>query len=274
MRRLFVCALLFLASACATTREQAHDDGAFAARKQLTRELVARGEWSNAFAHANDLHLMRPKDPDILVLRGTIYREKNLPGEAEADLRAALALSERSAEAHAALAILLDTSGRGAEAETHHKRAVELEPNSPAHLNNLGFSLLVRRKNKEAVELLQRAVRLDPTGRRVRTNLGFAYAATGDLARAATEFEMGGAPAEAKNNLGFAYEHRGDLPNAFTQYVAALKLDPSCQRARTNLVHVAALLKRPVPADLEPASTTSPARSAAPLAAPNQETTP
>jgi Flp pilus assembly protein TadD len=82
---------------------------------------------------------------------------------------------------------------------------------------------------------------------RVRTNLGFAYAALGDLRRAAREFQMGGTEAEAKNNLGFAYERRGDMSNAYDLYVEALRLDPTVERARSNLVHAALILGRPLP---------------------------
>jgi Flp pilus assembly protein TadD len=252
MKRLSICVLGLAAAiaGCATSAERTREEGSFKARKELARQLVSQGNWANAFAYADDLHRQRPDDAEVLVLRGTIYRERNLPGEAEADLRAAIAADGRNADAHAALAILLDSTQRGTEAEKHHRRAVELEPNEASHLNNLGFSLLAHRKNKEAVQILQRAARLHPTARRVRTNLGFAYAAIGDLPRAANEFEMGAAPAEAKNNLGFAYESRGDFNNAFELYAAALREDPKCPRARDNLTHVAAKLGREIPVDL------------------------
>jgi Flp pilus assembly protein TadD len=245
---------------CAASLAHKQEEGAFNARKQLTRELVARGDWANAFAYADELHRQRPGDGEVLTLRGIVYRERNLPAEAESDLRAALQASERDAEAHAALGILLDAAGKGREAEVHHRRAVQLAPSSAAYLNNLGFSLLVRHGAQEAMAVLQRAASLDPTNRRVRTNLGFALAALGDLPRAAREFEMGGAPAEAKNNLGFAYERRGDLGNAFDLYVAALRIDATCARARSNLTQVARQLGRPLPADLPD---TNPAQGAA-----------
>ncbi|HEY0710266.1 MAG TPA: hypothetical protein VGG33_25870 [Polyangia bacterium] len=274
-RKHVLCALalgnLALASACAPSLAQQQADSAFRARKQLARELLARGEWNGAFAYSDELHRERPKDAEVLTLRGIIYRERNLPAEAEADLRAALDVNNRNAETHAALGILLDSTSRSDEADKHHRRAVELEPNKAAYLNNLGFSLLVRQKPKDAAEVMSRAARLDPTNRRIRTNLGFAYAAQGDLVRSAREFDMGGTPAESKNNLGFAYEHRGDLGHAYDLYVAALRIDPAFARARSNLVHVAERLGREVPADLvQGPSSAQPAV----LISPNQETRP
>ena len=217
MREPLLLLLLGSMLGCASAGVGREEAAAFQARKQLTRELVNRGEWQTAFAYTDEMHRQRSDDPEVLVLRGIIYRERNLPAEAEA----------------------------------HHKRAVALDGKNPGYLNNLGFSLLIRRKNKEALETLQRAARLAPTNRRVRTNVGFAFAAVGDFPRAAREFEMGAGPAEAKNNLGFAYEKRGDLQNAFELYVAALRLDPDCERARGNLSHLARRLGKPVPADIE-----------------------
>jgi Flp pilus assembly protein TadD len=126
---------------------------------------------------------------------------------------------------------------------------VRLAPNNPAYLNNLGFSLYLRQHFKEAIAEYEKAARLEPLSRRVRTNMGFACAATGDLRRAAREFRMGGSEAEAKNNLGFAYERRGEMGNAYDLYLEALRLDPAIGKARSNLVHAAAVLGRPVPAE-------------------------
>jgi Flp pilus assembly protein TadD len=240
MRKLLV---LLLAIGCAGLQ---HRSDTYEARKRLARELIARQDWSSAFFYADALHREDPRDAEVLTLRGTIFREQGLPGEAEADLTEALARDPRLPEAHAALGILLDLGGRGDAADPHHRRAAALAADNPVYLNNLGFSLYLRRRNQEAVEVYQRAARLGPTNRRIRTNLGFAYAAAGDLPRAAREFEMGGTAAEAKNNLGFAYEQRGDLGNAFALYQAALRIDPAFPRARANLQHVAAKLGRDV----------------------------
>jgi Flp pilus assembly protein TadD len=263
------------AASCATFSgggaDRAQGEAALRARKSLVRQLVARGEWTNAFAHADELHRQDPADAEVLILRGTIFRERKLLDEAEADLRAALAADAGSAEAHAALGVLLDSTARGAEADAHHRKAVALDGKNPAYLNNLGFSLLVRRKTKEALEVLQRSARLDPTNRRLRTNLGFAYAAAGDMPRAARELALGAPAAEAKNNLGFAYESRGDLHNAFDLYQQALRIDPACRRARGNLSHVATQLGRPLPAEIAGAPAPSGATPALPT---SEEKTP
>ena len=266
-------------SACATTarRGSSTTDQAVVARTQLARELVSRGDWGRAFLMLDELHRERPDDTDILTLRGIVYRERGLFSDAEVDLKAAVKAAPKSPEAHAALGILYDVQLR-AEAEAQHKEAVRLAPNNPAYLNNLGFSLYLRQRYKEAIAQYDQAARLAPLSRRVRTNLGFAWAALGDLRRAAREFQMGGNESEAKNNLGFAYERRGDMNNAYQLYLEAVRIDPSAGHARKNLVHAAAILGRPVPPEAKPptppASAAVTADPAVPATTPSKEATP
>ncbi|HEX3904764.1 MAG TPA: tetratricopeptide repeat protein [Polyangia bacterium] len=223
------------------------------ARMEMARQLVERADWGAAFALLNDLHRQRPEDPEVLTLRGIVYRERGLYADAEVDLRAALKVAPESPDAHAALGILFDVQMRpGAEAE--HREAVRLAPTNPAYLNNLGFSLFLREHFKEAITQYEKAARLAPLSHRVRTNMGFAYAALGDLPSAAREFRMGGSEADASNNLGYAYERRGDMANAYDLYLQAVHLDPTAVRARSNLMHAAAVLGRPVPPEIAAAA--------------------
>lgn len=255
-------------------RETVAGQSTFEARRQLAHELVARADWQPAFAYVTDLHREQAGDPDVLTLRATIYRERGLLDEAEADLREAIRLAPDLGAAHAGLGILCDMQRRPADAEEQHRQAVKIEPRNAVYLNNLGFSLFLHGNVKEAISYYEQAARLGPTVHRTRTNLGFAYAARGDLHRAAREFEMGGTPVEAKINLGFAYERRGDLSNAYTLYAEAAYLDPKSQRARLNLAHAAEVLGRPVPASLTSATSATSATSEtiSTSAAPEQET--
>ena len=237
---------------CASTHNgQDPSRPGYGARSKLAHELVSRGDWARAFAMLDELHRENPEDTDVLILRGIVFRERGLFTDAEADLKDAVRLAPESADAHAALGILYDVQMRP-EAEAEHRAAVKLAPKNPAYLNNLGFSLFLRQHFKEAVTVYESAARLAPLSRRVRTNMGFACAALGDLRRAAREFQMGGTEAEAKNNLGFAYERRGDMANAYDLYVEAVRLDPKAERARSNLVHAAVVLGRPVPPEAVP----------------------
>jgi Flp pilus assembly protein TadD len=242
------------------------------ARMKMAEELVSRGAWPEAFSLLSELHQQRPEDPEVLTLRGIVYRERGLLPDAEVDLRAALKLEPALPEAHAALGILFDMQTRpGAEAE--HREAVRLAPNNPVYLNNLGFSLFLREHFKEAIREYEKAARIAPLSHRVRTNMGYAYAALGDLPSAAREFRMGGSEVDATNNLGFAYERRGDMANAYDLYLQAVRIDPNALRPRSNLVHAAVVLGRPIPAEVTatPSASSpapSPALSKQPVATP------
>lgn len=243
-----VVASLCVLAACAGP--QVHRSESYNARKALAREMVRRAEWPGAFATVNALHREDPADPETLVLRGIVYREQKLLGEAEADLQEAVRLREEDASAQSNLAIVLDQQGRRDEALVHHRRAAELEPKNAQYMNNVGFALLVRGQKQRAIEVLQRALSLDPTSPRIRNNIGFAYAAVGNFPKAAEQFQLSGRPAEARNNLGVAYQTAGNLGQAYEAYVEALRLDPKLSRARQNLREVAERLRRPVPPDL------------------------
>jgi Flp pilus assembly protein TadD len=221
-------------------------------RKRVLGELVSQRDWPAAFDAARELHAEHPDDAEVLTARGIIYREQRLYREAEDDLKAAVAEAPRLSAAHAALGVLWDIQSRFDEALAEHRRAVELEENNPEYLNNLGFSLLAHDKTQEAIEVLRKAVSLDPTSARVRNNLGFAYGKAGDFREAARQFSLGGTAAQAKNNLGFAYEAQGNLAQAYELYAEAARLDPTLERARANLTHVAERLNRPLPDDRRP----------------------
>ena len=282
MRRVAIL-LAALSGLGACAGQQQLNGDTFEARKKLARELERRGDWTPAFSYADALHRERPRDPEVLVLRGVVYRERGMWAESEKDLLDAIKLDDQAPEAHAALGILYDVTFRPALAEPQHRAAVRLAPDTSSYLNNLGFSLFLRGKYREAIEQYEKAASLDPTSRRVRTNLGFAFAALGDLRRAAHEFEMGGTAAEAKNNLGFAYERRGDIKRAYDLYLEASTLDPKSTHARSNLVHAAELLGKDVPAPaagaepvevVVPTKVAPPASDAAPLPPPPSPTLP
>ncbi len=246
MTRVHAALLLALLAACAHAKHNPVSD----ARRALARELVDRGDARAALPIADALCREHPGDAGALLLRGIAYRDLGLIEEADRDLRAAISRDASGAEAHSALAVLSDRGGKHEEAALHHARALELAPDEPRYLNNLGFSLFARGKSREAITAYERGIRLAPTDSRLWNNLGFAYAVTGDFTRAAQSFGMGGTPAQASNNLGVAYELKGMLAQAFERYAEAVRLDPRLATARSNLASVAEALGRPVPVDL------------------------
>jgi len=141
-------------------RQQAPVNAAHETRRQIARELVAQGQWEPAFAYVDALLREQADDADVLVLRATIYRERNLLSEADADLREATRLAPHLASARAGLGIVADLRRQPQEAEENLRLAVKLDARNPAYLNNLGFSLFLHGKIKEAIANYEQAARL------------------------------------------------------------------------------------------------------------------
>jgi Flp pilus assembly protein TadD len=229
---------------------QRHDENmVHQVRLSIVEAMAERGDWTAAFHAADALTRENPSSARAWLLRGRALRHRNMMVEAESDLRHVLELEPKSAAAHAELGIVCEHVGRLQEALEHHREAHRLAPGDPRYLNNLGFALTLRGKAREAVPLLEQALRIEPANARLRNNLGFAYAATGDFARSAQQFQLAGAPAQAKNNLGLAYELNGNLPHAYELYLEAWRIAPA-PSIRDNLLHVARKLGRDVPPEI------------------------
>jgi Flp pilus assembly protein TadD len=181
-----------------------------------------------------------PTNPRIHAMLGIVLRDRGLFEQAEAELLLANKLKVDDTDTLSALGVTYDKWGKGELAESYHRRALALQPQSPDFLNNLGFSLFLRQQTQKSIEVYKEALRYDPSARRVYNNLGFAHARQADFAQAYKDFENAGGKAAAMANLGLAYELAGDLDSAKTFYNEALKLDKSLTMAQHNVTALAA----------------------------------
>jgi TolB-like protein/DNA-binding winged helix-turn-helix (wHTH) protein/Tfp pilus assembly protein PilF len=152
--------------------------------------------------------------------------------KAKAAAQKALELDETLAEAHTALALLLDVSDFDLPASCREfQRAIELNPNyATAHHWYSNGPLLAAGRYDEAIAEGKRAQELDPFSPILNVDLGddYIYARQYDKAieqlRAVTEtypnFYVG------VWNLGFAYEMKGSFQEALVQYEKARQLNP------------------------------------------------
>jgi type IV pilus assembly protein PilF len=95
---------------------------------------------------------------DIYVQKGVQYMEHGQLEVALQDLQHAIELDSRNSEAHNAIAVLYERLNRPGEAETHFKRALDLNPNNASALNNYGRSLCARRQYDQAMAHYQKAI--------------------------------------------------------------------------------------------------------------------
>ena len=94
----------------------------------------------------------------------------------------------RLAESHHRLGLALRETGEVKDAQVHLERALEIRPNVPEVINNLGSVLAQQKKQDQAVKLFEQAIVLRPNYARARFNLAEALEKM-DVRRAIEEYE-------------------------------------------------------------------------------------
>jgi tetratricopeptide (TPR) repeat protein len=123
-------------------------------------------------------------------------------------------------------------SGRWSDAEQDIKRALALRPDEPELLNFLGYSWIDRgEKLPEALAMVKKAVDLDPQSGAMIDSLGWGYYRMGDYRDAVEKLEaavlLEPADPDVNNHLGDAYWRVGRKLEARFQWQRVLTLDPS-----------------------------------------------
>lgn len=144
-------------------------------------DLMPAGQaYARAVALADRALERDPELPLALAARGfaRFYGARDIPG-AMADLRAAAARPDATAEAHQWLALISMHSGRQQLALTAIARAEALDPKSRAIKANHGLILMHAGRLAEAEALLKRLASLDPGMAAPTLHLASLYLATG-----------------------------------------------------------------------------------------------
>ncbi len=169
-------------------------------------------------------------------------RDLNQRNEAISGLEAFLqAHLQTSPEYSSWLGILRDETGQWTVAEASHRKAVELAPNQDYLHNNLGYNLLMQKKNAEAAAEFREAVRLNPASQLARNNLGLALAGQDANAEAIANWQSGADPATAHNNLAVVLIENGNYLEARKELQVALGYNKSHPAALKNLELVSKL---------------------------------
>ncbi|WP_334383348.1 MULTISPECIES: tetratricopeptide repeat protein [unclassified Bradyrhizobium] len=121
--------------------------------------------------------------------------------------------------------------GKWPEAEADYLKALELDPDQPSVLNELGFNWVDRNlKLKEGLALLEKAVKLQPDNGDMLDSLGWAHYRLGDYHEAIKLIERAAAlepkSSEIRNHLGDAYWRTGRQDEARKSWEQALSLKP------------------------------------------------
>ncbi|WP_373046443.1 tetratricopeptide repeat protein [Vulgatibacter sp.] len=144
-------------------RAQVADGQAAAAAKRLEGQVARLGDDAAPALRGS-----------LLVALAAVERSLERSG-ARAHAEEAVAIAPDSATAHLALGEILAAAGDQAGAETHLRKARELDGESPEILRALGLHLLAHGDRPEGEKLLARYLRASPDGpsaREVRSRLG------------------------------------------------------------------------------------------------------
>jgi tetratricopeptide (TPR) repeat protein len=210
----FVAAALLVGCGGAQKRHAELQNQSDSLRIELAELYVQKDARQAAVPLLQRILAERPTDVRARVLYGSVLRDLGLYPQAEAELRRALQLEPRRSDAHAAIAILLDLTGRHDDAVAHHTHATQLAPGMADYRNNLGFSLLAAGKADAAIAPLEAALAIDPGLAHAYANLGFAYGRAGRFADAERTFRAGLGEAGALINLSLVHAERGDVTTA------------------------------------------------------------
>jgi len=179
-------------------------------------------------------------------------REVNRRAEAIAGLEAFLKAHPQTApEYYSWLGILRDESNLWGLGEPAHRKAIELSPAVAYLRNNLGYNLLMQKKNEEAAAEFREALKLDPRSELARNNLGLALANSNAAAQAVASWQSTTDPASAHNNLAVVWMEKGNYADARKELELALGFDRNNAAALKNLELVSRMSGTPATVKLE-----------------------
>ena len=186
---------------------------------------------------------------------GTFYRDRGDISQAARLFEQEVKTAPDEPDAHFVLGTAYEELGRFSEAERELRAAIELQPTPPA-LNNLGFTLMQRGKDSEAIPFLARA----STGLRgdqylVLMNLGSAYRRTNqpvasrqayERSLSLAEVELGRDPRDAlvRSRLAYLCARLENPARAESEIAQALSLSPQDANVRDMAVDVYEALGR------------------------------
>jgi tetratricopeptide (TPR) repeat protein len=177
----------------------------------------------------------------------------NRRGEAIASLESFLhAHPDSGAGYYSWLGILRDESGLWPLGEPAHRKALELTPAVDYLHNNLGYNLLMQKKNEEAAREFTEALKLNPGSLMARNNLGLALAHSDATKEAVANWQSTYDPATAHNNLAAVWMEKGNYSEARRELDLALSYNRALPAALRNLELVSRLDASPATLKAKP----------------------
>jgi tetratricopeptide (TPR) repeat protein len=220
-------------------------------RIELARHYEATGYPELAAEHYRLAAVQFPDSAEVAVAQARLMRKLELPGQALAGLaKFRTAHPTVPYEVLSWIGILQDEAGELTKAEESYRVALTLNPKSDSLHNNLGYNLLLQKKNAEAAGEFRNALAIAPHSQIARNNLGTALAtqpreavlhmqsvsdpATAHSNLAAVLIEQG-LYSEARAELKLALGYRNDHPAALSNLQLVSELDGKAFTVQTRV---------------------------------------
>ncbi|MCA1631669.1 MAG: tetratricopeptide repeat protein, partial [Acidobacteria bacterium] len=174
-----------------------------------------------------------PGDP---LSQGRALLERGYTGEAIRELSIAAVAGTNLVEANNLLGLAHDRLGNHAAARGYYERALSVAPADARVINNLGYSLYLDDRHKDALSKLKTAARLAPGSAEIYNNLGFVYARLNKYDDALKSFARAGGDFYARMKVGGLLESAGRDLEAIKHYEAARRLDPASADVLRRLI--------------------------------------
>jgi Flp pilus assembly protein TadD len=205
-----------------------------AARIKLAWSLQEAGDKDGALAAARETVAQKPTDEDCQVTLADLLRADERYEESAKVLDGLISAKGGAADWKLLYmrAVDFEESGRWAEAERDLQTALKKRPDEPELLNFLGYSWIDRGvRLQEAMAMVSKAVDLQPQSGAMIDSLGWGYFRMGNYPAAVDQLEKAivlepGDP-DVNNHLGDAYWKVGRKVEADFQWRRVLTLDPT-----------------------------------------------
>src|SRR5262245_59019417 len=190
-------------------------------------------------------NLTAAQQADVQIAMGRVTENQGDLAGAMAAYQQALSRDQKSAEAHARMAVVHDKQGEFRESAELYRKALKLSPGNPDIYCDMGYSLYLQRRWAEAEMNLRQAIALSPNFARAHNNLAMLLARDTRVDAALTEFKKGGSDkATAHANLAFVLTTENRWEDARQQYQLALAANPSSKELKDRLDQLNALVAK------------------------------
>ncbi|KAF8570007.1 hypothetical protein P879_02152 [Paragonimus westermani] len=152
--------------------------------ERLASLYTRRGNYNRAVEVLRQAIRSNPDNPELLANLGLLYLKLGEEAKAFEQLGSALAFQPNHFSALIAVSTILLAHKDPDGALSKYRIAVKLAPESAILWNNIGLTLLEKRKTVAAISCLKRASYLMPLHWRVAANLGVVYLQTGQFVSA------------------------------------------------------------------------------------------